>query len=215
MRNIPSFESFLNEGFKIENSINQGTKLVVKFELSFGKIKTPIYFFVGPDSTASYDIFGKKNRDSVEKYVGIPYADLEAHVKKMNGDESMDAAVASVVNVASTDHIYSWINGTRIAQKCKEIGNDAMLGQSLADVCFQLANLVICKEYKSTKDLDWLSDDGLNKEWEDYTNGEKKGMIPIADLQMLTTYLVEKLTPIYKQYMEKYLVKSHLYIKKS
>lgn len=208
MKHIQSFENFknsLNEALQLDNKVNQGKKLVVKTELSFGKIKTPIYFFVGPDSSTSYDIFGKSNRGEVEKFVGIPYADLVDHVKKMNGDESMDAAVASVVNVASTDHIYAWLNGTRIAQKCKEIGVDAMLGQSLTDVCFQLANHIICKEYKSTKDLDWVVGDGLTQEWEDYTNGEKKGMIPLMDLQMLTTMLVEQLTPVYKGFMEKYL----------
>jgi hypothetical protein len=205
MRHLQSFESFLNEAFQVDNKVNQGTKMTIKTELSFGKISTPIYFFVGPDSTTSYDIFGKKNRAEVEKFVGVPYADLVAHVEKMKGDESADAAVASVVNVASTDHIYAWFNGTRIAQKCTEIGADAMLGQSLADACFQLANHIICKEYKSTKDLDWVVGDGLTQEWEDYTNGEKKGMLPLVDLQMLTTLLVEKLTPTYRQYMAKYL----------
>ena len=205
IQSFENFESTLNEAFQLDNKVNQGFKLVVKTELSFGKIKTPVYFFIGPDSSTSYDIFGKKNRAEVEKFVGVPYADLVKHVEKMKGDESMDAAVASVVNVASTDHIYAWLNGPRIAQKCKEIGESAMLGQSLSDVCFQLANHVICKEYKSTKDLDWLKGDGLTKEWEDYTNGEKKGMVPLADLQVLTTILVEKLTPIYKKFMNKYL----------
>jgi len=207
MKHIKTFENFdsINEAFQLDNKINQGLKYVIKTELSFGKIKTPIYFFVGPDSTTSYDIFGKKNRAEIEKFVGVPYSDLVAHVEKMNGDESMDAAVGSAVNVASSDHIYAWLNGTRIAQLCKEGDADAVLAYWLSDACFQLANLVICKEYKSTQDLDWLSDDGLTKEWEDYTNNDKKGMVPIIDLQVLTAMLVEKLTPTYKKFMSKYL----------
>jgi hypothetical protein len=208
MKHLISFDSFdpINEAFQVDNKVNQGFKLIVKADLSFGKIKTPIYFFVGPNSASSYDIFGKKNRAEVEKYQGVPYADLVAHVEKVNGNESMDAAVASTVNVASTDHIYAWLNGQRIAQKCKEVGADAMLGQSITDVCFQLANHVICKEYRTTKDLDWLSDEGLKKEWEDYTNNDTKGAIPLMDLQVLTTMLVEQLTPVYKKFMAKYLV---------
>jgi hypothetical protein len=47
MRHLQSFESFLNEAFQVDNKVNQGTKMTIKTELSFGKISTPIYFFVG------------------------------------------------------------------------------------------------------------------------------------------------------------------------
>jgi len=210
MKHIIPFNQFtpLNEAFTVDNKVNQGQKLMVKADLSFGKIAVPVYFFVGPNSPSSYDIFGKSNRDAVAKYQGVPYADAVAHLEKVNGDESADAMVAATVNVASTDHIYSWMNGTRIAQQCKEANADALLAQNLADACFQLANHVICKSFKSTKDLDWLSDEGLTKEWEDYTNTDKKGMVTLMDLQVLTAMLVEKLTPVFAKYMAKYLAGS-------
>ena len=204
MKHFTSFSDFLNEGLSINKKVNQALKLNVKTELSYGKINLPIYFFVGDNSTQLYDAFGKNNRKEIEKFMGVPYEDVVADFEKRGGDEANDAVIATAVNVASTDHIYAWMNGTRIAQKCKDGSKEVILAQSLTDVCFQLANHVICKTYKSTEDLDWLSDDGLTKEWEDYTNTDKKGMVPLADLQILTAMLVEKLTPVYADFMSKY-----------
>jgi len=206
MKHLTTFEDFLNEAMSVDKKANQSFKLSVKTELSYGKINLPIYFFVGDSSPKLYDAFGKSNRKEVEKFQGVPYDEVVADFDKLGGDEAKDAVIASTVNVASTDHIYAWINGTRIAQKCKESKAEVVLAQSLTDVCFQLANHIICKTYKTTKDLDWLSDDGLTKEWEDYTNTDKKGMVTLADLQNLTAMLVEKLTPIYADFMSKYNV---------
>lgn len=204
MKHFTSFSDFLNEGLAINKNANQALKLNIKTELSYGKINLPIYFFVGDNSTQLYDAFGKNNRKEIEKFQGVPYEEVVADFKKVGGDESNDAVIATTVNVASTDHIYAWLNGTRIAQKCKEGSKEVVLAQSLADVCFQLANHVICKTYKSTKDLDWVKSDGLTKEWENYTNTDKKGMVPLEDLQILTAMLVEKLTPVYNDFMSKY-----------
>ena len=207
MKKITTFAEFINEGLAINKNANQALKLNVKTELSYGKINVPVYFFVGDSSPQLFDAFGKNNRKEIEKFQGVPYADVVADYEKIiatNKDEANDAVIATTVNVASTDHIYAWLNGTRIAQKCKESNRDVVLAQSLADVCFQLANHVICKTFKSTKDLDWVKDDGLTKEWEDYSNTDKKGMVPLADLQNLTAMLVEKLTPVYADFMQKY-----------
>jgi hypothetical protein len=204
MKNIPTFAVFLNESLEIDTNENQSLKLNVKTELSYGKINIPIYFFVGDNSTKLYDAFGKNNRKEIEKFQGVPYDEVVSDFKKRGENEANDAVIASTVNVASTDHIYAWINGTRIAQKCKEGLKAAVLAQSLTDVCFQLANHIICKTFKSTKDLDWVKDDGLTKEWEDYTNTDKKGMVTISDLQSLTAMLVEQLTPVYANFMGKY-----------
>lgn len=209
MKHVTTFEGFLNEGFlneglAINKNANQALKLIVKTELSYGKINVPIYFFVGDSSLKLYDAFGENNRKEIEKFQGIPYEQVVTDFEKVGGNEAMDAVIASTVNVASTNHIYAWMNGTRIAQKCKEGSKDAVLAQSLTDVCFQLANHVICKTFKSTKDLDWVKDDGLTKEWEDYTNTDKKGMVTLSDLQNLTAILVEKLTPVYADFMSKY-----------
>lgn len=201
---VTTFAEFLNEGLAINKNANQALKLNVKTELSYGKINVPVYFFVGDSSPQLYDAFGKNNRKEIEKFQGVPYEEVVADFEKVGGNETNDAVIASTVNVASTDHIYAWLNGTRIAQKCKEGGRDVVLAQSLADVCFQLANHVICKTYKSTKGLDWVKGDGLDKEWEDYSNNDKKGMVPLADLQNLTAMLVEKLTPVYSDFMKKY-----------
>lgn len=201
---VTSFAEFLNEGLAINKNANQALKLNVKTELSYGKINVPVYFFVGDSSPQLFDAFGKNNRKEIEKFQGVPYEEVVADFKKVGGNETNDAVIASTVNVASTDHIYAWLNGTRIAQKCKEGGRDVVLAQSLADVCFQLANHVICKTYKSTKGLDWVKGDGLDKEWEDYCNNDKKGMVPLTDLQNLTAMLVEKLTPVYSDFMKKY-----------
>jgi hypothetical protein len=204
MRHITTFEEFLNEGLAINKNANQALKLNVKTELSYGKINTPIYFFVGDSSPQLFDAFGKNNRKEIEKFQGVPYDEVVADFEKIGGDEANDAVIATTVNVASTDHIYAWLNGTRIAQKCKEGKKEVVLAQSLADVCFQLANHVICKTYKSTKDLDWVKKDGLTKEWEDYSNTDKKGMVPLTDLQNLTAMLVEQLTVVYADFMSKY-----------
>ena len=204
MKHVTTFEDFLNEGLSINKKDNQALKLNVKTELSYGKINLPIYFFVGDSSPKLFDIFGKNNRKEIEKFQGVPYDEVVADFDKLGGKEANDAVIATSVNVASTDHIYAWLNGTRIAQKCKDGSTAVVLAQSLTDVCFQLANHVICKTFKSTKDLDWLKDDGLTKEWEDYTNTDKKGMVPLADLENLTAMLVEKLTPVYADFMDKY-----------
>ena len=201
---VTSFAEFLNEGLTIDKNSNQAFKLNVKTELSYGKINTPIYFFVGDSSPKMFDIFGKKNRDEIAKFQGVPYDEVVSDFEELGSNEANDAVIATSVNVASSEHIYAWLNGTRIAQKCKEGSKEVVLAQSLADVCFQLANHVICKTYKSTKNLDWVKDDGLDKEWEDYCNNDKKGMVPLTDLQNLTAMLVEKLTPVYSDFMDKY-----------
>jgi len=204
MRRITTFENFLNEGLSINKNAGQALKLNVKTELSYGKINTPIYFFVCDSSPQLFDIFGKNNRKEIEKFQGVPYEEVVADFEKIGGDEANDAVIATTVNVASSEHIYAWLNGTRIAQKCKEGKKEVVLAQSLADVCFQLANHIICKTYKSTKDLDWVKKDGLTKEWENYTNTDKKGMVPLTDLQNLTAMLVEQLTVVYSDFMSKY-----------
>jgi len=206
MKHLTTFDDFLNEGLSIDKNANQSLKLSVKTELSYGKINTPIYFFVGESSPKLYDAFGKKNRKEIEKFQGVPYDQVVSDFEKKGSNEANDAVIASTVNVASTDHIYAWLNGTRIAQNCKDGKKEVVLAQTLADVCFQLANHVICKTYKSTKDLDWVKEDGLTKEWENYTNTDAKGMVPLGDLQNLTAMLVEKLTPVYSDFMRKYMI---------
>lgn len=209
MKHVTTFQDFLNEGvlneaLAINKNANQALKLNIKTELSYGKINMPIYFFVGDNSPKLFDAFGKNNRTEIEKFQGVKYEDVVSDFEKLGSDEAKDAVIASAVNVASTNHIYAWLNGTRIAYKCKEGNKEVVLAQSLTDVCFQLANHVICKTFKSTKDLDWLKGDGLTKEWEDYTNTDKKGMVPLADLEILTALLVEKLTTVYADFMSKY-----------
>ena len=206
MKHLTTFSDFelnnVNEGVKINPKANQGKKCVIKAELSYGKIQQPFYLFVGDNSVTFYDMFGPSMRDEVEKWEGMPREDAVKHLEKMKGDESKDAFRGISVNVVGSDVIYAWFNGTRIGAVANEEG-EHILWENLTDACMSLALHIISKTYLDTKGVDWTSDKGLSQ-WPDFTQNDKKGLVPFDDLQALTDQLVKELQPTYKQFMAKY-----------
>jgi hypothetical protein len=206
MKHLTSFTDFeignVNEGVKVNPKANQGKKFVIKSELSYGKIEQAFYLFVGDNSVTFYDMFGPSMRGEVEKWEGAPREDAVKHLESVKGDESEDAFRVISVNVVGSDIIYAWFHGTRIGTVANKEG-EHILWENLTDACLSLALHIISKTYLATKGIDWTSDKGL-KQWPDFTQNDKKGLVPFNDLQALTDQLVAQLQPVYKQYMAKY-----------
>lgn len=206
MKNLSTFNEFINEGVTLNLKANQGKKFTLKTELSYGKIKQSFYLFVGDNSVTMYDMFGPKNRAEIEKWGGVPREDAVEHLAMVNGDESQDAFCVISVNVMGNDVIYAWLNGTRIGSVAAQEG-EAVLWENLTDATLSLAQHIISKTFLETKNVEWTSDKGLTQ-WPDFTQNDKPGLIPFGDLQAVQDALVVMLQPAYTQFMSKYTTTS-------
>lgn len=173
-QHIVNFDSFINEATaKTVNeaaaSVQTVSKVVkVSFEIDWneniGKVEDEFTLAFSPNSTGVF-VLGS----DVEKYSGIPEADVIRDVKA-GKDKPEDAIIYGLCNIMNGgSDIYFWNNGTRLSGAATENGIWPAVIEQISHECNHLTRLILTRAIAKKKGVNIE-----NGEWItfDYGSGE-------------------------------------------
>jgi hypothetical protein len=143
---------------------NKNLSKVVNFniEIELGKLKSikdSATIAMSTDSTGVYKL-GK----DVEKYCGIPEADIIRDVKA-GKDRPEDAIIYGLTNIMDNGkNIYLWVNGTRLQGMSKKVGTWPAIIEILSHESTHLAKLLLTRAIAKSKGIningpEWITYD--------------------------------------------------------
>lgn len=168
MRNIITFEDFLNEAETSSKTVKRVIK--VSFDIDWnkeiGKVEDEFTLAMSPDSTGLYTI-GK----DVEKFCGIPEADVKRDVAA-GKDKPEDAIIYGMSNIMNGGaDIYFWTNGTRLSGYAKENGIWPAVMEQVSHECLHLTRLILTRAIAKKKGINCTNEDWVKF---NYGSGEYK-----------------------------------------
>lgn len=143
---------------------NKNLSKVVNFniEINLGKLKSikdSATIAMSTDSTGVYKL-GK----DVEKYCGIPEADIIRDVKA-GKDRPEDAIIYGLTNIMDNGkNIYLWVNGTRLQGMSRKVGTWPAIIEILSHESTHLAKLLLTRAIAKSKGIningpEWITYD--------------------------------------------------------
>jgi hypothetical protein len=154
-------------------------------EIELGKIKSikdTATIAISTDSTGVYKL-GK----DVEKYCGIPEADVIRDVKA-GKDRPEDAIIYGLTNIMDNGkNIYLWVNGTRLQGMSKKVGTWPAIIEILSHESTHLAKLLLTRAIAKSKGIDingpkWITYDYGAGEYNWPTNGDINDGNPLIQI---------------------------------
>jgi hypothetical protein len=175
MNKLKSFADFLNES--INEAATESTSKVINISFDaggkIGKVNDKLTISMSPDSTGLFKI-GK----DVEKFCGIPEADVKKDVAA-GKDKPEDAIIYGMSNIMNGGKdIYLWTNGTRLGGVASKDGNWSAILEQISFLGVVAARLILVRAIAKNKKV---STD--NEDWITYNYGDGEYMWPaVGDL---------------------------------
>ena len=164
MSYVKSFGGYLNEDTAKGIGENLETKVIpISFDIEWnkeiGKVEDKITLAMSKDSAGVYKI-GK----DVEKYMGIPEADVVRDIKA-GKEKPNDAIIYGMCNIMNAgSDVYFWTNGSRLAGSAAKVGIWPAIMEQISHECLHLTRLLLTRAIAKNKKVnigsgDWITFD--------------------------------------------------------
>jgi hypothetical protein len=222
MKNLHTFEEFLNEAISGNGNVTTTEKIKIKFKIdneSIGNVDDEFTLAFSPDSTGVFSI-GK----DIEKFCGIPEKDVIRDVKagKESPEDALIYGLCNIMNGGSD--IYFWNNGTRLSGESKKVGLWPAIIEQISHECTHLTRMILTRAIAKNKGIkiengDWITYDYGAGEYSWPAVGDPNDKTPkiiAIDEETFATALglvVQTVTPYFLEMASNYIPELKIIIK--